>query len=74
MMRSESELTPENEGSKLVRTPEELKIIEEQVHAPAAEVNYWTLFRYATTWDLLCLLMGTLCAIAGGSALSLMAV
>ena len=73
-MRPQSESLSEKEDSKPVRTSQELKIIEEQVHAPVAKVKYWTLFRYATAWDVLCLLVGSLCSIAGGSALPLMAV
>jgi len=74
MMHSELESLPEKEDSKHIRTSQELKIIEEQVHAPTTKVKYWTLFRYATTSDLLCLLVGSLSSIAGGSALPLMAV
>jgi ATP-binding cassette, subfamily B (MDR/TAP), member 1 len=73
-MDPESESLPEKEESRPVRTPRELEILEEQVLAPAAKIYYWTLFRYATAWDLLCLFVGSLCSIAGGSALPLMAV
>lgn len=73
-MHPELESTPEIEDSKPVRTSQELKIIEEQVHAPAAKVKYWTLFRYATKWDILCLFVGSICSIVGGSALPFMAV
>ena len=73
-MLPESESIPEKEDNKPARRSQELRIIEEQVHAPVANVKYWTLFRYATTRDLLCLFVGSLCSIAGGSALPLMAV
>jgi hypothetical protein len=53
---------------------EGLAILEEQIRAPTVDISYGTLFRYATTWDLILLFIGSICAAAGGAALPLMTV
>lgn len=73
-MATDQDSNSEKPEHKTTRPAEELAILDEQTNAPPANVSYWTLFRYATTWDLLLLLIGSLCSVAGGSALPLMTV
>lgn len=60
--------------SKALRTNEELAIINEQIEAPEVKVSYGTLFRYATAWDIILIIIASICAIAAGAALPLMTV
>lgn len=73
-MTTDQDSNAEKPGGKAVRTPEELAILNEQTHAPPVNISYWTLFRYATTWDLIILMIGSICSIAGGAAMPLMTV
>jgi ATP-binding cassette subfamily B (MDR/TAP) protein 1 len=52
----------------------EREIIEEQLRMPSVKVTYFTLFRYATTNDLLILVISAICAIAAGAAFPLFTV
>ncbi|KAE8552992.1 hypothetical protein EYB25_004371 [Talaromyces marneffei] len=50
---------------------DERRIIREQLHSPTVQVNFFSLYRYATTWDLVIIAISIVCAIAGGAALPL---
>ena len=73
-MATDRDSSSEKVYSKTPRTNEELAIINEQIEAPEVKVSYGTLFRYATAWDIILIIMGSVCAIAAGSALPLMTV
>ncbi|EED18280.1 ABC multidrug transporter Mdr1 [Talaromyces stipitatus ATCC 10500] len=50
---------------------DERRIIQEQLDSPTVQVNFFSLYRYATTWDLVIIAISVICAIAGGAALPL---
>ncbi|KAK9236113.1 hypothetical protein V1525DRAFT_231800 [Lipomyces kononenkoae] len=52
--------------------PHEAKILREQVAIKPARVNFLSFYRYATTKDILLLLIATVCAIADGCMRPLM--
>lgn len=52
----------------------ERDILKKQVDTPSVSVKYFTLYRYATTWDKMFLVIATICAIGGGAAMPLMTV
>ena len=52
----------------------EREIIKRQLDLPAITVNFKTLYRYATTNDIIILIISAFCAICGGAALPLMTV
>ncbi|KAI9676610.1 MAG: GTPase-activating protein [Trizodia sp. TS-e1964] len=52
----------------------EKAILKEQLHVPSVNVNYFTLFRYATRNDLIIVFVSAICAIVGGAILPLMTV
>ncbi|KAK5953832.1 GTPase-activating protein [Knufia fluminis] len=52
----------------------EQDVLKRQVDIPSVPVKYSTLFRYATTWDKVFLVIAAICAIGGGAALPLMTV
>lgn len=54
--------------------PHEREIIRKQLIVPSVPVNYITLFRYATRYDLLIIAISAFCSIAGGSVQPLMTV
>jgi len=54
--------------------PHEAEILKRQVFTPTAKVGFVTLYRYASTYDLLIMAVAALCAIAAGAALPLMTV
>lgn len=59
----------------LAHLPEhEREIIKEQLEVPPVKVNFFTLYRYATTNDLIILVVSGIAAIAGGAALPLFTV
>ncbi|PGH18238.1 hypothetical protein AJ79_00577 [Helicocarpus griseus UAMH5409] len=66
---------PPNEGdldAALAHLPEhEQQIIKEQLYIPPVKVNYLTLYRYATTNDILILILSAIGAIAGGAVMPL---
>jgi ATP-binding cassette subfamily B (MDR/TAP) protein 1 len=65
----------ENEDVDLSHLPEhEQAIIKKQIEVTSVQVNFITLYRYATRTDLIIIAVSTLCAIAGGAALPLMTV
>jgi ATP-binding cassette subfamily B (MDR/TAP) protein 1 len=53
---------------------DERRIIQEQLDNPAVQVNFFSLYRYATTWDFVIIAISFVCAIAGGAALPLFTV
>jgi ATP-binding cassette subfamily B (MDR/TAP) protein 1 len=55
-------------------SPQERVIVERQLDIPDITVTFKTLFRYATTHDLLIIALSTICAIAGGAIMPLMTV
>ena len=73
-MATDRDSNSEKVCSKTLRTNEELAIINEQIEAPEVKVSYGSLFRYATTWDIILIMIGSICAIAAGFALPLMTV
>lgn len=54
--------------------PNERDTVKKQLHIADVPVTYWTLFRYATNFDLAIIFISAICAIAGGAALPLMTV
>lgn len=53
---------------------DERRVIEEQLDSPTVSVNWFSLFRYATTWDHVFIFISVVCAAAGGAALPLFTV
>jgi ATP-binding cassette subfamily B (MDR/TAP) protein 1 len=65
----------EEAEAALAHLPEhERKIISGQLRITSVKVTYFTLFRYATTNDILILVISAICAIAGGAAMPLFTV
>ena len=54
--------------------PHEKEIVKRQLAIPDVNVTFKTLFRYATTNDLIIIAISSLCAIAGGAVMPLMTV
>ena len=54
--------------------PHEKEIVKRQLDIPEVKVTYKTLYRYATTNDLIIIAISTICAIAGGAVMPLMTV
>ena len=54
--------------------PHEKEIVKRQLAIPDVKVTFKTLFRYATTNDLIIIAISSLCAIAGGAVMPLMTV
>lgn len=52
----------------------EKAIVKRQLDLPPVKVTYVTLYRYATKYDLLILVISSLCAIIGGAVMPLMTV
>lgn len=52
----------------------EKDILKKQLDAPEVKIGFFGLYRYASTWDWLILVVSTLCAIAAGAALPLFTV
>lgn len=53
---------------------DEATILRRQLDTPPVKIGYFDLFRYATKIDLLIIVVGSICAIAGGAAMPLMTV
>jgi hypothetical protein len=53
---------------------EEREILERELYTPTINVSYRMLFRYASKTDLLIFTISTICAMASGAAMPLMAV
>lgn len=53
---------------------DERRIIQAQLHSPTVQVNFFSLFRYATAHDFMIIAVSIICAIAGGAALPLFTV
>ncbi|KAI9830957.1 MAG: GTPase-activating protein [Phylliscum demangeonii] len=64
--------TPEEALERL--PPHERDILKRQIDVPVSKVNYFTLYRYASTSDLLVILLSSICAVIGGSAMPLMTI
>lgn len=65
---------PEGEDA-LEQLPENEKaILRRQLDAPDVKVTYWTLYRYATTWDKVFIVIAIITATAAGAVLPLMTV
>jgi len=54
--------------------PDEAEVLKRQVLTPTVKVGFITLYRYASTYDLLIMAVSAVCAIASGAALPLMTV
>lgn len=55
---------------ELEHLPEhERKIIKDQLLLPPVDINYFSLYRYATTWDLVILAVASVSTIAAGAAM-----
>ena len=54
--------------------PHEKDIVKRQLDIPEVKVTFKTLYRYATTNDLIIIAISSLCAIAGGAVMPLMTV
>ncbi|KAI7975509.1 hypothetical protein EIK77_005875 [Talaromyces pinophilus] len=53
---------------------DERRVIQAQLDSPTVQVNYFSLYRYATTNDFVIIAISIVCAIAGGAALPLFTV
>lgn len=47
----------------------EKQIIKDQLLLPPVKINYFSLYRYATTWDLVIIAVAIVASIAGGAAM-----
>lgn len=66
---------PEKEDEPFKHLPaHEAEILKRQVFVPEVKVGYQTLYRYATTWDLIIVAISALCSIVAGAVLPLMTV
>lgn len=54
--------------------PHEAAVLKRQVFVPEVAVGIKTLYRFATTWDLIIIFISCVCAIIAGAALPLMTV
>ena len=54
--------------------PHEREIVRKQLEIPSTKVGYFTLYRYATRWDLIIVFISCFGAIAGGAVMPLMTV
>ncbi|KAI9923751.1 hypothetical protein MW887_008378 [Aspergillus wentii] len=54
--------------------PPERQILRDQVYLAESQTGYWTLFRYATKWDLVIMVISGSCAVVAGVALPMVAV
>ncbi|KAI9749986.1 MAG: GTPase-activating protein [Chaenotheca gracillima] len=64
-----------DEGDVFGHLPDhEAAILKRQLDIPPVKVNYLTLYRYATMWDIIILVVSALCAIGGGAVMPLMTV
>ncbi|KAF2404519.1 ATP-binding cassette transporter ABC4 [Trichodelitschia bisporula] len=52
----------------------EKEILKKQIHTPDVKVGYFTLYRYATKWDIVIFVVSCICTIAAGAAMPLMTV
>ncbi|KAL2422061.1 ABC multidrug transporter MDR2 [Exophiala dermatitidis] len=65
---------PEGDAA-LAHLPEhEREILKRQLYTPEVQVSYKTLYRYATTWDLVLIVIAAIFAIGGGAVQPLMTV
>lgn len=71
---SDSANTTELEAVLKDLPEDERRVIEEQLDSPTVSVNWFSLFRYATTWDHVFIFISVVCAAAGGAALPLFTV
>lgn len=73
---SSSETADSSElGAMLKELPEdERHVIQAQLDSPTVQVNFFSLYRYATTHDFVIIAISVICAIAGGAALPLFTV
>ena len=59
----------------LAHLPEkEKEVLKRQLHVPEVKVTYRTLYRYATTWDLVFVGVSAVMAILGGAIMPLMTI
>lgn len=58
----------------LLYSPEETEILRRQLEIPSVKVDFKSMFRYATTYDLVVMTISGLCAIAAGIAIPIMTV
>ena len=54
--------------------PHEKEVVKRQLDIPEVKVTFTTLYRYATTNDLIIIAISSICAIAGGAVMPLMTV
>ncbi|KAF2086861.1 ABC transporter-like protein [Saccharata proteae CBS 121410] len=65
----------EDETDALENLPEhERQILKRQLETPPTNVTYFTLYRYATTFDLVVIAISSICAIGAGAVLPLLTV
>ncbi|RMD43465.1 hypothetical protein DV735_g1651, partial [Chaetothyriales sp. CBS 134920] len=66
---------PQDDDAALAHLSEpEREVLKRQLDIPDVKVTYKSLFRYATTWDMVFLAIAALASIGGGAALPLMTV
>lgn len=68
-----SEVKKEDEAYQHL-PPHEREIVKRQLDIPTVSVTFRTLYRYATTVDLIIIAVSAVCAIAGGAVMPLMTV
>jgi hypothetical protein len=54
--------------------PHEREIVKKQLEIPTVNVTFKTLYRYATTYDIIIILISSICAVAGGAIQPVMTV
>ncbi|KAI9847783.1 MAG: GTPase-activating protein [Sclerophora amabilis] len=65
---------PEEEDPFRHLPSHERDILKEQLDVPLVKITYLTLYRYATTWDIIITIISTICAIVGGAVTPLMTI
>ncbi|KAL9112835.1 MAG: hypothetical protein Q9227_002912 [Pyrenula ochraceoflavens] len=66
--------TPEGDEAFAHLPDHEKNVLKKQLDSPTVQVSYKTLYRYATTWDMIIVVVSSISAIAAGAALPLMTV
>ncbi|KAL4899853.1 hypothetical protein BDW74DRAFT_188871 [Aspergillus multicolor] len=61
-------------GGDNVSKEKEKEVLDAQIAMPTPDVGYFKIYSYATGWDLVLLIIGACCAVAGGAALPLFTV
>ena len=52
--------------SNMATSDHERQVLENQLHYPEVKISFFSLYRYATTWDVAILLVSIICALGSG--------